>query len=86
MIAPDIETMLAIVFTDATIQQPILQAMLAEANEDTFNSVTVDGDTSTSDTLLLFATGKADNPHPRSGGAGVGVSQTLPPEQTATPP
>jgi len=61
MIAPDMATMLAFVFTDAKIEAPALQALLSETNESTFNSVTVDGDTSTSDTLLLFATGKAGN-------------------------
>jgi glutamate N-acetyltransferase/amino-acid N-acetyltransferase len=62
MIAPDMATMLAFVFTDAAIAPAALQKLLSEANEKTFNCVTVDGDTSTSDTLLLFATGKADNP------------------------
>lgn len=62
MIAPDMATMLAFVFTDAAIPADSLQAMLNETNAATFNSVTVDGDTSTSDTLLLFATGKAQNP------------------------
>jgi glutamate N-acetyltransferase/amino-acid N-acetyltransferase len=52
-------TMLAFVFTDAAIAAPALQAMLKESVTDTFNAVTVDGDTSTSDTLMLFATGKA---------------------------
>jgi glutamate N-acetyltransferase/amino-acid N-acetyltransferase len=61
MIAPDMATMLAFVFTDANIPAPELQAMLAEANAKTFNAITVDGDTSTSDTLMLFATGKAGN-------------------------
>ncbi len=67
MIAPDMATMLGFVFTDAAIPAPLLQAMLSQANETTFNAVTVDGDTSTSDTLLMFATGKAGNapyPHP----------------------
>jgi glutamate N-acetyltransferase / amino-acid N-acetyltransferase len=59
MIAPDMATMLAYVFTDAAIPAPALQAMLKEANEVSFNSITVDGDTSTSDTVLLCATGKA---------------------------
>jgi len=59
MIAPDMATMLAFVFTDAPIAAPALQAMLAQAVGDTFNAVTVDGDTSTSDTLMLFATGAA---------------------------
>jgi glutamate N-acetyltransferase/amino-acid N-acetyltransferase len=61
MIAPDMATMLAFVFTDAAIAHPQLQSMLAAANEKTFNCISVDGDTSTSDTLLLFATGKAGN-------------------------
>ncbi|NBO18241.1 MAG: bifunctional glutamate N-acetyltransferase/amino-acid acetyltransferase ArgJ, partial [Proteobacteria bacterium] len=61
MIAPDMATMLAFVFTDAAIAAPILQELLVEANAASFNCVTVDGDTSTSDTLLLFATGKAGN-------------------------
>lgn len=62
MIAPDMATMLAFIFTDAAIPAAILQAILSESNETTFNSITVDGDTSTSDTLLVFATGKAKNP------------------------
>jgi glutamate N-acetyltransferase / amino-acid N-acetyltransferase len=61
MIAPDMATMLAFIFTDAAIPAPVLQALLNRANATTFNCVTVDGDTSTSDTLLLFATGKAGN-------------------------
>ena len=63
MIAPDMATMLAFVFTDAKIPANILQEMLAPANETTFNSITVDSDTSTSDTVLLFATGTAKNPN-----------------------
>jgi glutamate N-acetyltransferase / amino-acid N-acetyltransferase len=59
MIAPDMATMLAFVFTDAAIAAPALRAMLKASVTDTFNAVTVDGDTSTSDTLMLFATGKA---------------------------
>jgi glutamate N-acetyltransferase/amino-acid N-acetyltransferase len=59
MIAPDMATMLSFVFTDAAIAAPALQALLKEQVADTFNAVTVDGDTSTSDTLMLFATGKA---------------------------
>jgi glutamate N-acetyltransferase/amino-acid N-acetyltransferase len=61
MIAPDMATMLAFVFTDAAISAPALRAMLADSVTDTFNAVTVDGDTSTSDTLLVFATGRAEN-------------------------
>jgi len=59
MIAPDMATMLAFVFTDAPIAAPALRALLSESVVDTLNAVTVDGDTSTSDTLLLFATGAA---------------------------
>jgi glutamate N-acetyltransferase/amino-acid N-acetyltransferase len=59
MIAPDMATMLAFVFTDAPIAAGALQALLKNGVEDTFNAVTVDGDTSTSDTLLAFATGAA---------------------------
>jgi glutamate N-acetyltransferase/amino-acid N-acetyltransferase len=59
MIAPDMATMLAFVFTDAPISAPALRALLRETAVDTFNAITVDGDTSTSDTLLAFATGAA---------------------------
>jgi glutamate N-acetyltransferase / amino-acid N-acetyltransferase len=62
MIAPDMATMLAFVFTDAAIAAPALQALLAKSVERSFNSITVDSDTSTSDTLLIFATGAAGNP------------------------
>jgi glutamate N-acetyltransferase/amino-acid N-acetyltransferase len=61
MIAPDMATMLAFVFTDAALPQAILQSLLARAVGPSFNSITVDGDTSTSDTLLLIATGAAGN-------------------------
>ena len=59
MIAPDMATMLAYVFTDANLPAPVLQACLRQATDRSFNRITVDGDTSTSDTLLLFATAKA---------------------------
>jgi glutamate N-acetyltransferase/amino-acid N-acetyltransferase len=59
MIAPDMATMLAFVFTDAAIAAPVLQGMLKDGVVDTFNAVTIDGDTSTSDTLMAFATGTA---------------------------
>src|SRR6516162_83853 len=65
MIAPDMATMLSFVFTDAAISGQALQSMLKEAVADTFNAVTIDGDTSTSDTLMIFATGKAGNPRIR---------------------
>ncbi|MDA0262363.1 MAG: bifunctional glutamate N-acetyltransferase/amino-acid acetyltransferase ArgJ [Proteobacteria bacterium] len=57
MIAPDMATMLAFLFTDATIPASVLRPLLRTANQQTFNAITVDGDTSTSDTVLLFATG-----------------------------
>jgi glutamate N-acetyltransferase/amino-acid N-acetyltransferase len=63
MIAPDMATMLSFVFTDAAIAAPALQSLLKEGVADTFNAVTVDGDTSTSDTLMLFATGQAEGCH-----------------------
>jgi glutamate N-acetyltransferase / amino-acid N-acetyltransferase len=59
MIAPDMATMLSFVFTDAPIAARALQSLLKAGVEDTFNAVTIDGDTSTSDTLLAFATGAA---------------------------
>src|SRR5690348_10456733 len=59
MIAPDMATMLAFVFTDAPIAAQALQSLLARGVTDSFNAVTIDGDTSTSDTLLAFATGAA---------------------------
>jgi glutamate N-acetyltransferase/amino-acid N-acetyltransferase len=61
MIAPDMATMLGYVFTDAAIAPALLQEMLSAANRDTFSCITVDGDTSTSDTVLAFATGAAGN-------------------------
>lgn len=61
MIAPDMATMLAYIATDAAITQPVLQALLSELTEPTFNAVSVDSDTSTSDTLLLLASGAADH-------------------------
>ena len=59
MIAPDMATMLAYVFTDAPIAPGALQAMLSKSVERSFNAITVDSDTSTSDTLMIFATGEA---------------------------
>jgi glutamate N-acetyltransferase / amino-acid N-acetyltransferase len=64
MIQPDMATMLAFLFTDATLPAGLLQALLAEANRGSFNAITVDGDTSTSDTVLLFATGQARHQAP----------------------
>ena len=62
MIAPDMATMLGYIFTDAAVEPAFLQQMLSRANSETYSCITVDGDTSTSDTVMLFATGKAGNP------------------------
>jgi glutamate N-acetyltransferase/amino-acid N-acetyltransferase len=59
MIAPDMATMLVFIFTDAAVPSRILQSLLSGSVARSFNCITVDGDTSTSDTVLLFATGKA---------------------------
>jgi len=59
MIMPDMATMLSFVFTDAPLSQAVLQSLLKSGVEDTFNAITIDSDTSTSDTLLAFATGAA---------------------------
>mgnify|MGYP000849816807 CR=1 FL=1 len=60
MIAPDMATMLSFIATDAPIDAAVLQDMLNRGVGKTFNSITIDSDTSTSDTLILFATGKAE--------------------------
>jgi glutamate N-acetyltransferase/amino-acid N-acetyltransferase len=59
MIAPDMATMLGFVFTDAKIPAPVLQRLVRWAADESFNAITVDSDTSTSDTVLMFATGQA---------------------------
>ncbi len=61
MIAPDMATMLAFVFTDAALPAALLRPLLTAAADRSFNAITVDGDTSTSDTVLLCATGRAGN-------------------------
>lgn len=61
MIAPDMATMLGYIFTDAAVEPGFLQALLSTANQRTFSCITVDSDTSTSDTVLAFATGAAGN-------------------------
>lgn len=61
MIAPDMATMLGYVFTDAAVAPDFLQSLLSAINRETFSCITVDSDTSTSDTVLAFATGKAGN-------------------------
>jgi glutamate N-acetyltransferase/amino-acid N-acetyltransferase len=60
MIAPDMATMLCFIFTDAAVAQPTLQRLVSDIADRTFNCSTVDGDTSTSDTVLAFATGTAE--------------------------
>jgi glutamate N-acetyltransferase/amino-acid N-acetyltransferase len=62
MIAPNMATMLAFVFTDAALSAPILKTILRQETEISFNSITVDGDRSTNDCVLLFATGQAKVP------------------------
>ncbi len=62
MIAPDMATMLVYVFTDARIGQAKLQRMVSKLADETFNCITVDGDTSTSDSLLVAATGQSNAP------------------------
>jgi glutamate N-acetyltransferase / amino-acid N-acetyltransferase len=62
MIAPDMATMLVYIFTDAKITQPVLQAMVSKGTNASFNCITVDSDTSTSDMLLVAATGQAQAP------------------------
>jgi len=66
MIAPDMATMLSYVVTDAVVPANILQNLLNAGADITFNAITVDSDTSTSDTLMVFATGTAKNPAPSS--------------------
>ena len=66
MIAPDMATMLAYVFTDATLSPEVLQDLLSSGVETSFNAITVDSDTSTSDTLMIFATNQVKNPKIKS--------------------
>lgn len=74
MIAPDLATMLAFVFTDAKIPPALLATLLRRGVRDSFNAITVDSDTSTSDTLLVFATGTAEHP-PLDGRGGARLRQ-----------
>lgn len=77
MIAPDMATMLAYLVTDAALPAPVLRALLKPAVDRTFNAITVDGDTSTSDTVLLFATGATPPAPPPSVGRRGGVGRRL---------
>jgi glutamate N-acetyltransferase/amino-acid N-acetyltransferase len=72
MIAPDMATMLVYIFTDAKITQPVLQAMVSKGTNTSFNCITVDSDTSTSDMLLVAATGQADAPQIMRAGSAEG--------------
>jgi len=67
MIHPNMATMLGYIATDAAIAQPLLQSMVSEASDQSFNCITVDGDTSTNDALMLIATGKSDLPEVNEG-------------------
>ena len=69
MIAPDMATMLAFIYTDARLPAGVLETLLRRGNDKSFNCITVDGDTSTSDTVLLAATGQGPR-HPRIASAG----------------
>jgi len=62
MIRPDLATMLSFLLTDASIKAPLLQRMLEKAGEESYNRITIDGETSTNDTVLLLANGKAGHP------------------------
>ena len=62
MIRPNIATMLSFLVTDANLKGPLLRKMLKESAEDSYNRITIDGETSTNDTVLLLANGKADHP------------------------
>ena len=68
MIQPDMATMLAFIATDANISKPLLQACLAQAAEQSFNRITVDGDTSTNDACVLMASGESSAPEITEGG------------------
>jgi glutamate N-acetyltransferase/amino-acid N-acetyltransferase len=70
MIHPDMATLLAVVTTDADVAAPDLQSLLGEVAASSFNSITVDGDTSTNDTLFALANGAAGGPALRPGDAG----------------
>lgn len=62
MIRPNMATMLGFIATDATVAQPVLQALVSHAADHSFNSITIDGDTSTNDSFVLIATGRAGAP------------------------
>ena len=73
MVYPDMATMLAFVFTDATLPADVLQALMGEAVDESFHSITIDSDTSTSDTVMLFATGQGGGHRPVADAADAGL-------------
>ena len=86
MIAPDMATMLVYIFTDATVSPATLRKMLARNVDATFNSITVDSDTSTSDTLLLCATGRSPAARPTGEVAKAFEAGARPRDDVARPP
>lgn len=68
MIAPDMATMLGFIFTDARLEAGVLATMLGRATHKSFNCITVDGETSTNDCVIAFATGKANHPEAKDAG------------------
>lgn len=74
MIHPNMATMLGYIATDAAIAQPLLQAMVTEVANSSFNCITVDGDTSTNDALMLIATGKSSLPEVKEAGSKAGTA------------
>ncbi len=77
MICPNMATMLAFLVTDAKIERPLLQELFAEAADKSFNSITVDGDTSTNDTALILANGAAGGSEITKGSAGLPLFKEL---------
>jgi len=82
MIHPDMATLLVFIFTDAAATSAVLKSLLRQANAQSFNRITVDGDTSTNDTVLLLASGKAGNPliagaGPEMAALGAGLHQVM---------
>ncbi|MDX5446510.1 MAG: bifunctional glutamate N-acetyltransferase/amino-acid acetyltransferase ArgJ [Zoogloeaceae bacterium] len=72
MIKPNMATMLGYVATDANVSQALLEQLVVEAADESFNSITIDGDTSTNDSFILIATGKAENPEITDAGSPAG--------------
>ena len=77
MIRPDLATMLSFLVTDANFEAPMLQRMLKRAAEESYNRITVDGENSTNDTVLLLANGKAGHPSSNRMGRDAGVFQSM---------